>query len=116
MEMFTKSDINLVDHLLSFQTSDGGFQHTAGESRSNAMATEQALQALVAFDLFIKDKGVLYDFNDIPVLPAPKPDPEPTPEPDPKPDPKPEALVIEEIDEVEEIASHRRGDPPRLLT
>ena len=90
MSMFTKNGINLVDHLLSFQTSDGGFKHTAGESRSNAMATEQALQALVAFDLFTQNKGVLYDFNDIPVLPAPTPDPEPTPEPDPKPDPKPE--------------------------
>lgn len=90
MPMFTKNGINLVDHLLSLQTSDGGFQHTAGESRSNAMATEQALQALVAFDLFTKNKGVLYDFNDVPVLPAPKPDPDPTPEPDPKPEPTPD--------------------------
>lgn len=87
--MFTKNGINLIDHLLSFQTSDGGFQHTAGDSRSNAMATEQALQALVAFDLFTKGKGVLYNFKDVPVLPAPKPDPEPTPDPDPKPEPNP---------------------------
>ena len=88
MPMFTKNGINLIDHLLSFQTSDGGFRHTAGDGRSNAMATEQALQALAAFDLFTKNKGVLYNFADVPVLPAPKPDPEP--EPDPKPDPKPE--------------------------
>ena len=88
--MFTKNGINLIDHLLSFQTSDGGFQHTAGDSRSNAMATEQALQALVAFDLFTKGKGVLYNFTEVPVVPSPKPDPEPTPDPDPKPDPKPE--------------------------
>ena len=85
--MFTKNGINLIDHLLSFQTSDGGFQHTAGDSRSNAMATEQALQALVAFDLFTKGKGILYNFTEVPVVPSPKPDPEPTP--DPKPDPKP---------------------------
>ncbi|PIC82526.1 S-layer homology domain-containing protein [Sporosarcina sp. P1] len=90
--MFTKNGINLIDHLLSFQTSDGGFQHTAGDSRSNAMATEQALQALVAFDLFTKGKGVLYNFKDVPVLPAPKPDPVPTPDPDPKPDPKPDPM------------------------
>ena len=78
--MFTKNGINLIDHLLSFQTSDGGFQHTAGDSRSNAMATEQALQALVAFDLFTKGKGILYNFTEVPVVPSPKPDPEPTPE------------------------------------
>lgn len=98
--MFTKNGINLIDHLLSFQTSDGGFQHTAGDSRSNAMATEQALQALAAFDLFTNRKGILYDFNDVPVLPAPKPDPEPTPEPDPKPDPTPEPIPTPDFTDV----------------
>ena len=100
MPMFTKNGINLIDHLLSFQTSDGGFQHTAGDSRSNSMATEQALQALVAFDLFTKNKGVLYDFKDVPVLPAPKPDPEPTPNPDPKPEPEPEPTPTPQFTDV----------------
>ena len=69
---FTKNGINLVDHLLSFQTTDGGFKHTAGESGSNAMATEQALQGLVAYDLYTKGEGRLYDFNEM----TPEPQPE----------------------------------------
>ncbi|PIC96244.1 hypothetical protein CSV69_07125 [Sporosarcina sp. P26b] len=62
-EMFTKNGINLIDHLLSFQAEDGGFKHTIGEKGSNGMATEQALQGLVAYDLFIKGEGRLYDFS-----------------------------------------------------
>lgn len=62
-EEFTKEGINLVDHLLSFQADDGGFKHIVTDTRSNGMATEQALQALVAFDLFLKDEGRLYDFG-----------------------------------------------------
>lgn len=61
--LFTKNDVNLIDHLLSFQTEDGGFKHTIGDTTSNQMATEQALQALVAFELFVNDGGRLYDFT-----------------------------------------------------
>ncbi|WP_158231784.1 DUF4430 domain-containing protein [Sporosarcina sp. P19] len=62
-EKFTKNGINLIDHLLSFQAEDGGFKHTIGETGSNGMATEQALQGLVAYDLFTKGEGRLYDFS-----------------------------------------------------
>src|SRR5699024_8520306 len=61
--LFTK-DQNVIEHLLSFQNSeDGGFFHTHGDSNSNSMATEQALQGLVAYDYFTSEKGSLYDFT-----------------------------------------------------
>ncbi len=62
-EQFTKNSINLIDHLLSFKAEDGGFKHTLVDKTSNGMANEQALQALVAFDLFVKGEGRLYDFG-----------------------------------------------------
>lgn len=66
---FTKQGTNLIDHLLSYQSKDGGFKHTKGDRASNRMATEQALQALVAFDLYMNDGGSLYDFTDEVILP-----------------------------------------------
>lgn len=62
-EQFTKNNINLMDHLLSFKAEDGGFKHTIDDATSNQMATEQALQALIAFDLLMNDGGRLYDFT-----------------------------------------------------
>ncbi|MGG0670267.1 DUF4430 domain-containing protein [Lederbergia citrisecunda] len=78
---FTKNNINLIDHLLSFKANDGGFKHLSDDRDSNGMATEQTLQALVAFDLFVNGKGALYDFGDTSVKPGPAPNPEPTPTP-----------------------------------
>lgn len=59
---FTKKQGNLLDHLLSFRTKDGAFEHVQGDG-SNEMATEQALQALVAYELFVKGEGPLYLFK-----------------------------------------------------
>lgn len=67
-EKFTKNGINLIDHLLSFHTAEGGFKHTEAEVSANGMATEQALQALIAFDLYTKGKGRLYDFSEKPLV------------------------------------------------
>lgn len=77
-EAFTKNNISLIDHLLSFKAGDGGFKHLITEHQSNSMATEQALLALTAYDLFSKGKGSIYNFTDVVIKPAPKP--EPTPE------------------------------------
>lgn len=60
-EKFTK-DQNLLEHLLSFQHAEGGFYHTIGESVPNNMASEQALNALVAYEFFLAGKGSVYDF------------------------------------------------------
>jgi hypothetical protein len=58
---FTKDGINLLDKLLSFAKPDGGFAHLLSGS-SNGMATEQALQALEAYNLFANKAGRLYEF------------------------------------------------------
>src|SRR5690625_3588799 len=63
-EKFTKNGNNLIDHLLTYHNDDGGFAHVPNYPTSNGMATEQALQALVAYDLFLKDEGRLYDFTE----------------------------------------------------
>ncbi|MCP1356812.1 S-layer homology domain-containing protein [Aneurinibacillus migulanus] len=59
---FTKEENNLVSNLMTFRQEDGGFAHVLGGSTNN-MATEQALQALVAYDLFMNGKGGLYRFT-----------------------------------------------------
>ncbi|WP_304442368.1 DUF4430 domain-containing protein [Sporosarcina sp. P21c] len=76
-DAFTKNNKNLLDHLLSFKASDGGFKHLVTEQQSNGMATEQALLALVAYDLLVKGKGSIYDFTDVAIKPVPKPEPTP---------------------------------------
>ncbi|MEI3605538.1 DUF4430 domain-containing protein [Pseudogracilibacillus sp. SE30717A] len=62
-DQFTKQDINLLDHLLKFQAKDGGFTHLLGDENSNPMASEQGLQALVAYKMFVNNEGRLYDFS-----------------------------------------------------
>jgi hypothetical protein len=66
-EDFTKNGVELVGKLLSFYVAGEGFSHNQGGA-SNALATEQGLQALVAYNLFSKgSNGKLYDFSKPPV-------------------------------------------------
>ncbi|WP_409344479.1 S-layer homology domain-containing protein [Paenibacillus sp. MBLB4367] len=60
-ERFTKQGVDLLDKLMTFRNADGGFSHALPGS-SDGMATEQALQALVAYDTFTKGAGRLYSF------------------------------------------------------
>ena len=76
-DAFTKNNKNLLDHLLSFTATDGGFKHIVTDQQSNGMATEQALLALTAYDLFSKGKKSLYNFTDVAIKPVPKPEPTP---------------------------------------
>lgn len=71
-EQFTKNGTHLIDHLLSFQMKDGGFQHTLNDGISNSMATEQALQGLVAYDMYVKNQGSFYDFTERKIEPDPE--------------------------------------------
>lgn len=59
---FTKNGVNLVQKLLSFRLANGTFSHTPGAA-SNGMATEQALQALLAYEAFKTGGNRLYDFG-----------------------------------------------------
>lgn len=61
-ERFIK-DSNLIDKLLSYQREDGGFEHLKGEG-STVIPTEQALRALVSYQLFLNGEGKLYIMND----------------------------------------------------
>ncbi|ERI04325.1 hypothetical protein, partial [Aneurinibacillus aneurinilyticus] len=59
---FSKSGGNVIANILSYQQNDGSFAHTKGGT-GNGMATEQSLQALIAYDYYLNDKGPLYRFH-----------------------------------------------------
>ena len=62
---FIKNGKSVVDGLLShYVQEDAMFQHVVGGG-SNAMATDQACYALVAYDRFINGKPALYDYSDV---------------------------------------------------
>lgn len=61
-DMFTKNGKNPLDSLLDFRVKDGGFSHTKGTGY-NAMATEQAIQALEAYKMFKENLGSIYEFK-----------------------------------------------------
>lgn len=56
---FVKEGCSLLDHLMTFQLANGGFCHTAGGAY-NAMATDQALRALVAVQRAEAGETALY--------------------------------------------------------
>ncbi|MVP02066.1 S-layer homology domain-containing protein [Paenibacillus lutrae] len=72
-DRFKKNGISLLDNLISYRQSDGGFAHTLS-GKTNGMATEQAFMALIAYDLFTKGEGGFYTF-----VPVSAPEPEPVP-------------------------------------
>lgn len=49
---FIKNGNNLIDNLLSYKNSDGGFAHIQG-GKSNNIASYQALKALVDFNMYL---------------------------------------------------------------
>lgn len=64
-ERFVKDGNSAVDALLKFYVSDKKmFSHTLGTAE-NAMATDQAAYALVAYDRFKSGKTSLYDMTDV---------------------------------------------------
>ncbi|MFD2331154.1 S-layer homology domain-containing protein [Cohnella sp. GCM10020058] len=56
---FVKSGGGLLDALLAYRTTEGGFAHTPGGA-SDAIATEQAMLALVAYDHYAAGAPGLY--------------------------------------------------------
>ncbi|WP_125152143.1 hypothetical protein [Clostridium rectalis] len=59
-QRFVKNNKTLIDALFIFKTSDGGFSHTLN-GKKNSKATEQAVQALLAYkSLKETGKGSLY--------------------------------------------------------
>lgn len=94
---FEKNGKSLIDRLLAFQNSDGGFRHTLNQEESNkGFSTEQALRALIAYDLYTQNGGLLYVNPNPPVEPQPEPTPNPNPTPTPEQGEKVQANVIVE--------------------
>jgi hypothetical protein len=62
-ELFTKANGNVVTNLLSYQTKDGGFANLKNE-KSNQIASEQALMALIALERYSKNLTSIYQFAD----------------------------------------------------
>lgn len=62
--MFVKGDKSVLDALLAHLVADGNaFEHIIGSGK-NAMATDQACYALVAYDRFMNRQTALYDMTD----------------------------------------------------
>lgn len=71
---FIKNNNTMLDAIMRFRMSDGGFIHsftydsdnpTSQPDKSNSMAGEQVLLAMTALYRFSKDMNNLYDFTDI---------------------------------------------------
>lgn len=62
---FVKKNKTVLDGLMLFNVNSAGFSHTLSTDKVNAMATEQALYALVAYDRSVKGKNTLYDMTDV---------------------------------------------------
>ena len=63
-ERFQKAEGNVIDALLAFRLSDGSFAHQL-DGQSDAMACEQALQALAAVALRQQGAGRFFDLTDV---------------------------------------------------
>ncbi len=63
-ERFQKADGNVIDALLAFRLNDGSFAHQS-DGAADAMAGEQAMQALAAMALRQQDGGRFFDLTDV---------------------------------------------------
>ncbi len=61
---FIKNGISAVDNLLSYYLEEEAMFAHQGKT-SNAMATDQACYALVAYDRFLKGEKALFDYSDV---------------------------------------------------
>ncbi|PLS07225.1 DUF4430 domain-containing protein [Neobacillus cucumis] len=91
---FSKDNSGLVQYLLSFQNKDGGFDWQGGDT-SDPFTTSQGIQALVAYQLFTKEKGSLYHFNLPEETPAAETPAAKTPAVDTTKTPQPTTVVVE---------------------
>ena len=61
---FVKNGKSLVDNILSYKNTDGGFFHSRKGDGNNQMATEQAFYGLVAAQRSLENKNSLYRMSD----------------------------------------------------
>lgn len=63
-ERFVKSGHNVIDHLMSFYTEEGGFKHSLKDTKPNLMSTEQGFYALVAIKRSVEGKSSLFQIKE----------------------------------------------------
>ena len=62
---FIKNGKSLIDNLISYKTSEGGFSHINDGSGTDIVATQQGLLALEAYNRFLSNKTYVYDLTDV---------------------------------------------------
>ena len=67
---FVKTDASgkknsVVDALLTYKAPSGGYKHIHSETEANGMATDQAMEALIAVKRFQEGKPALFDMKDV---------------------------------------------------
>ena len=62
-ERFTRNGMTLLDGLMSYRQSDGGYAHNADSKGSDAYATTQALYAMIAEVRFENGRRALFDMR-----------------------------------------------------
>ncbi len=62
---FVKNGNSVLDSLMACYSKGNGFKHFSSDSKTNLMATEQALYALAAFNRMNNKKAALYDMSDV---------------------------------------------------
>lgn len=68
-ERFAKKEKTIQDALLSYQLNDGSFAYTLEEgAATNAMATYEAIRALIAYERMACGKASFYDCKAVPVV------------------------------------------------
>lgn len=91
-ERFVKNGNSVIDSLLKFRSSDGGFMHILTDKKYNMLATYQGCYALTAYQRMLTHKTSLFDMSDTELArftakPSDNPRTEPTENPEKKPDP-----------------------------
>jgi len=68
--LFTKNGHTLLDNLLDYYVTGGGFKHTAAVTAPDIMGTEQGFYALAAYQRFLDGQNSFYDMSDVKALPG----------------------------------------------
>ena len=66
---FVKNGISVLDNVLSYQSKDGGFRHTADASGNNQLASEQGFYGIVNALRLMQGKNSVYRMSDARTVP-----------------------------------------------
>jgi hypothetical protein len=81
-------EANVIENLVTFQQTDGGFKWQHTSEASDALSSEQALYALVQYTYFVQEKGSIFDWSSEPINTPETPNEPTIPEPSQPPVPE----------------------------